>query len=199
MYFLRHFKLGFILLLLLQQGCTANYAASEYSKAKQVLRLEDSHLIVRKNQWRLSTDTPVFIAYSAVEQPNYRNKLDLRRPKYQLQTAMEDAFVRRYAKVQASPMPLTYAKALERARASGSRVLIYPQLLEYPKFEDGRPPLAKTHTAEFRVLLVDTLTDKVLDVATISARSELALGNEIDVSDLFAEASRLYVKQLTGA
>ncbi len=188
-------------LVVLISACSTSYTANNFSHAKQWVRLDNKHQLTRSNQWRLARDTSLYLAKPVLPMQVTSGVLAYNRARYSLLQSMESALSIYYPSLQASSVDMSMEEALIASRLSGSRILVFPRLLEYPDSgpsHQSREKIIDVSHAHFQVLLVDVYTGEILDTGTISSRSSIHSANSTAANELMASASKHYAAQLAG-
>ncbi|WP_045859652.1 DUF4823 domain-containing protein [Teredinibacter purpureus] len=181
-------------------GCTASYTASVVDKSLQTLRLSEKHEIDHQQRWRLDTKTPLFIAKPGYPYTVNSGKLEYNRARLSLLSALESAFIKHYPLSTASMATFTLEQALNAASHNGSRILVYPRLIDFLQQEplSQHSSLLGIYNTQFQILLVDVHTHKILNSSLVTSRSNYGLTKDHGALYLFEGATERYVQQLAG-
>ncbi len=192
--------LAYIALML--EACTTQYISSTYQKTTEALSLADQHKLVRQANWRLSTQTSLLLVKPAYPYRSSSGKTEYHRARSALLSALEHALLEQYPSTQVELSALSLEQAIEASYRAGARILVYPQLMNYldraDQSEGNAKALFSKDKTRAQILLVDVYSGKIVDTALLESKSKVFNSSTNYASDLFNQAARDYVLQISG-
>lgn len=207
-------------------ACTAQYTGQLVNHTLQQSHLKDNYQIQRDAQWVLPPATAIYIAWpqtldaSTIGIPNP----PARRKAIALQKALLNGFTPVYPLTRIGDASSSLAVAFSEAAATGNEILISPMLSRYIDKRNTRQELAEGRilssnakqtsrvrgvdgsqegkplgldSVHIQLRVYEVRTQRLLDVAHITAYQNFFAAPESTPSDLFADSIRHYVNQLS--
>ena len=185
-------------------ACTANYTKSVVQGSLASVNLADAHQHQRSVDWVLSSSTPMCLNRSGNRDTGVHNRSLLA-----LDAALLHNMQQAFPNLTVTKAHLSIEQAVSFARLNHCEVLLNPVLVrnknnlnsirEISEGADLHPGRhIKPDEVAISLEILEARTGRLLDVAVLSSRQKYFAANDKQPADLYEEAVRRYVYNLTG-